>query len=97
MSVLTNRTGTKITGQLLTNKRDVPFILGFRYPLEKKFTLTELEKRNNKELQGFLDKVSQMSVQQVDESLRASRIKMILIVACRFIIMKSRSPFVFMW
>ena len=29
--------------------------------------------------------------------LRASRIKMILIVACRFIIMKSRSPFVFMW
>lgn len=38
------------------------------YPLEKKFTLTELEKRNNKELQGFLDKVSQMSVQQVDES-----------------------------
>lgn len=68
MSVLTNRTGTKITGQLLTNKRDVPFILGFRYPLEKKFTLTELEKRNNKELQGFLDKVSQMSVQQVDES-----------------------------
>lgn len=68
MSVLTNRTGTKITGQLLTNKRDVPLILGFRYPLEKKFTLTELEKRNNKELQGFLDKVSQMSVQQVDES-----------------------------
>ena len=44
MSVLTNRTGTKITGQLLTNKRDVPFILGFRYPLEKKFTLTELER-----------------------------------------------------
>lgn len=44
------------------------YILGFRYPLEKKFTLTELEKRNNKELQGFLDKVSQMSVQQVDES-----------------------------
>ena len=51
MSVLTNRTGTKITGQLLTYNRDVPFILGFRYPFEKKFSLTVLEKRNIKELQ----------------------------------------------
>lgn len=67
MSVLTNQVGEKAKGRLLTNKRDVPFVLGFRYPLEKKFTLTELEKRNNKELQGFLDKVAQMSVQQVDE------------------------------
>lgn len=68
MGMLTNQNGAKAKGRLLTDKRDVPFILGFRYPLEKKFTLTELEKRNNKELQGFLDKVSQMSVQQVDES-----------------------------
>lgn len=48
MSVLTNQVGEKAKGRLLTNKRDVPFVLGFRYPLEKKFTLTELEKRNNK-------------------------------------------------
>lgn len=67
MGILTDQTGSKTKGRLLTNKRDVPFILGFRYPLERKFTLTELERRNNKEFQGFLDKVSQMSVQQVDE------------------------------
>lgn len=68
MGLLTGQAGEKTKSRLLTNKRDVPFVLGFSYPLEKKFTLTELERRNNKELQGFLDKVSQMSVQQVDES-----------------------------
>lgn len=67
MGALTNHTGSKTQSRLLTNRRDVPFILGFRYPLERQFTLTELEKRNNKELQGFLDKVSNMTVQQVDE------------------------------
>ena len=67
MGELTKQTGAKWQGRLLTNKREVPFILGFQYPLERKYTLEELEKRNNKELQNFLDKVSRMSVQQVDE------------------------------
>ena len=65
---LTKDIGSKKKGQLLTNKRDVPFVLCFKYPLEKNYTLTELEKQNNKELQNFLDKVSQMTVQQVDSS-----------------------------
>ena len=68
MSVLVDKSGPKTKARLLTDKKDAPFVLGFRYPLEKKFTLTELEKRNNKELQLFLDKVSQMSVQQVDDA-----------------------------
>lgn len=67
MSVLTKQTGEKIKDRLLTIKCDSPFVLGFRYPLEKKFTLAEMEKRNNKDFQRFLDKISQMSVQQVDE------------------------------
>ena len=36
--------------------------------VEKNYTLIELEKQNNKELQNFLDKVSRMTVQQVDQA-----------------------------
>jgi hypothetical protein len=57
---------TEQQGRILTAKRDTPFILCFKYPLEKGYTLNELEKINNKELQNFLDKVSKMTVQQVD-------------------------------
>ena len=51
----------------LTNKRDVPFELCFKYPLEKGYTLQELDKQNLKDLQRFLNKVSQMNVDQVDK------------------------------
>ena len=50
----------------LTNKRDVPFELCFKYPLQSGYAFKELSLANNKELQGFLDKVSHMTVQQVD-------------------------------
>ncbi len=66
MAVLTQNAEKKKQGELLTNKRDVPFVLRFKYPLQKRYTFTELEKQNNKELQSFLDKVSNMTVQQVD-------------------------------
>ncbi len=52
----------------LTNIRDVPFELCFKYPLERHFKLTDLDQRNIKELQGFLDKVSRMTVDQVDHA-----------------------------
>lgn len=68
MSVLTKETGQSKKSIVLTDKTEVPFVLCFKYPLERKYTLAELEKRNNKELQRFLDKVSQMTVQQVDEA-----------------------------
>lgn len=57
----------QIKGRKLTTKTEVPFILSFRYPLEKGYTFKELTSKNNKEFQAFLDKVSKLSVQQVDE------------------------------
>ena len=53
--------------KLLTNQRDVPFELGFKYPLEKGYTFKEMSMRDIKDFQGFLDKVSNMTVQQVDK------------------------------
>ena len=58
---------TQIKGRKLTSKTEVPFILSFRYPLERGYTFKELTSKNNKEFQAFLDKVSKLSVQQVDE------------------------------
>lgn len=52
---------------VLTSFRDVPFILCFKYPLQKGYKLTDLTKQEVKSLQKFLDKVSKMSVQQVDK------------------------------
>ena len=57
----------QIKGKKLTTKTEVPFILSFRYPLERGYTFKELTSKNNKEFQAFLDKVSKLSVQQVDE------------------------------
>lgn len=51
----------------LTNQRDVPFELCFKYPLEKGYTFKELSKDDIKDFQGFLNKVSRMTVQQVDQ------------------------------
>lgn len=52
----------------LTKQRDVPFELCFKYPLEKGYTFDELSQNNVKEFQRFLDKVSKMTVDQVDHS-----------------------------
>lgn len=52
----------------LTNQRDVPFELCFKYPLENGFTFKELTRENVREFQLFLNKVSQMTVQQVDQA-----------------------------
>ena len=50
----------------LTNRRDVPFELVFKYPLENGYTFKELTQENVREFQVFLNKVSKMTVQQVD-------------------------------
>lgn len=41
---------------ILTSVRDVPFILCFKYPLQKGYKLTDLSKQEVKSLQNFLDK-----------------------------------------
>jgi len=53
----------------LTNKnnREVPFELCFKYPLEKGYTFKELSNSNIKEFQLFLNKISRMTVTQVDK------------------------------
>ena len=53
----------------LTQKqnREVPFELCFKYPLENGYTLKELTHENVRQFQAFLNKVSQMTVSQVDK------------------------------
>lgn len=45
----------------LTNKTAVPFILSFRYPLERGFTFREMTMKHNKEFQSFLDKIGSIT------------------------------------
>jgi len=51
---------------ILTKRRDIQFELCFKYPLQKGYTFENLEKRKLSDFQRFLDKVSKMTVQQVD-------------------------------
>lgn len=51
---------------LLTNHRDVQFELCFKYRLENGYRLTDMSQADSKDFQRFLDKVSGMTVQQVD-------------------------------
>lgn len=54
--------------QILTSRRDVPFELVFKYPLEVNYRFTDLSKQDTKRFQSFLNKVSRMTVQQVDSA-----------------------------
>lgn len=53
----------------LTQKqnREVPFELCFKYPLENGYTFKDLTNENVRQFQTFLDKVSKMTVTQVDK------------------------------
>ena len=51
-----------------TQNREVPFELCFKYPLENGYTFKELTNENIKQFQAFLNKVSQMTVTQVDKA-----------------------------
>jgi hypothetical protein len=50
----------------LTNNRDVHFEICFKYPLQSRYTFSDLERHDVKAFQRFLDKVSRMTVGQVD-------------------------------
>lgn len=54
----------------LTQKqnREVPFELCFKYPLEKGYSFKNLTPENVKQFQAFLDKISRMTVTQVDRA-----------------------------
>lgn len=70
MTKLANLGGKNISPKQLTKKVDVPFVVCFRDKLQSGYTFKELEKTNNKEFQNFLDKVSKMTVNQVDKIYR---------------------------
>lgn len=47
--------------------REVPFILCFKYKLQNKYTFKEFKAEHNRVFQAFLDKVSNMTVNDVDK------------------------------
>ncbi len=51
----------------LTDSNDTRFIISFRYKLKKAYTFTDLQWKNVKEFQRFLDKVSNMTLDQVEK------------------------------
>ncbi len=70
------RTLTKIEGKSSPNRLvskqnlDKRFVVAFKYKLEKGYRLDDLEKRNLRELQKFLDTISNMTVQEVDQKYK---------------------------
>ena len=70
---LTKEENPQFSPTRLTRNTDAPFILSFKYPLEKGYTFAEMSVKNIKVFQKFLDKVSQMIVQQVDQQFRRKR------------------------
>ena len=53
---------------VLTNRRDVPFELVFKYKLDRGYKIDKLEKKDLKAFQKFLDIVAEMTVDEVDKA-----------------------------
>ena len=68
--ILTKAFNEKVAPSRLTNQTDVPFILCFKYPLQHGYTFSEMSMNDVKEFQRFLDKISKMTVQQVDSAFK---------------------------
>jgi hypothetical protein len=66
MDKLVEEAAQKKSPVVLTKHRDIRFELSFKYALQKGYTFENLEKRKLNDFQRFLDKVSKMTVQQVD-------------------------------
>lgn len=54
----------------LSSRLDVPFIISFKYPLKNGYTFAEMRPEDNKAFQSFLNKVSNMTFNQVDTAHR---------------------------
>lgn len=52
----------------LSRKTEVPFIVSFKYPLDRKYNFTALSKSDVAAFQRFLDKVSKMTFDEVDKA-----------------------------
>lgn len=67
---LTTTTQTQQSGNRLTSRTEVPFILSFKYKLETGYGFSKLKPEQLREFQVFLDKVSAMTVNEVDLRFR---------------------------
>ena len=65
--VLTERKADHIKGVLLVKEKPRPFVLCFEEKLEKGYTFSELEKRDLKAFQNFLDRVSGKQFPEVEK------------------------------
>lgn len=66
--LLTDLTEKISSASTLTSNVDMPFILCFKDKLENNYTFKNLNNANLREFQSFLDKVSKMTISQVDKS-----------------------------
>lgn len=70
MNTLTDIERVHTEKMSLTNKTSAKFVISFKYKLYKNYTFLELQLRDNRKLQKFLDKITNMTYQQVEDSYR---------------------------
>ena len=68
MAKLSTKTAAK--PPVLSRQTDVPFIVSFQYPLDRKYNFTALSKDDITAFQRFLDKVAKMTFNQVEKEFR---------------------------
>ena len=59
-----------VHGELLSSRNNTPFVLSFKYALQKGYKFTHLSKADLKVFQNFLDKISNMTFADVDKLYR---------------------------
>lgn len=67
---LTNINKAKPSGHSLTSQTSIPFIVSFKYRLEKDYGFDSLQMRHLKQFQDFLNRVSQMTFLEVDRAFK---------------------------
>jgi len=65
MKILTHINHPEFIPNVLT-KVNTSFVLGFKYPLLSDYTFKEISKENIRQFQNFLNKVSKMTLQEVE-------------------------------
>jgi site-specific DNA-cytosine methylase len=67
MKKLTNRNVPPTTASpLVPQSRERPFTVSFRHKLERGYRFSDLQIKDLKDFQGFLDVISELTVSQVD-------------------------------
>lgn len=67
---LSTQTTSSSQGRGLTRHTEVPFVVSFKYKLFDEFKFTDMQMRDLKTFQNFLDRVAGMSFNEVDKAYR---------------------------